>query len=183
MIITIRRLLRRYPAIALALALALAAILAATVILGAGSGVQEAGEGASTPLAPGDAEVVRVVDGDTIDVRVAGRTERVRYIGMDTPETVKPGAPVECFGPQAGAANERLVGGEEVRLERDTELRDRYGRLLAYVYVNGALVNEELVRRGYATTLEIEPNTNRAEELADAERAAEQEARGLWEAC
>ena len=80
------------------------------------------------------ARVVRVIDGDTIEVSIDGAEEDVRYIGVDTPETVKPGAPVQCYGPQASAANHRLVEGRTVRLVFDRERRDAYGRLLAYVY-------------------------------------------------
>jgi micrococcal nuclease len=96
---------------------------------------------------PSTARVVRVVDGDTIVVSLAGREERVRYIGVDTPETVKPGAPVECFGKKASARNKALLPpGTEVRLDRDAEERDRYGRLLAYVYRarDGLFVNASL---------------------------------------
>src|SRR5918911_1123086 len=77
-------------------------------------------------------EVVRVVDGDTIRVRLGGRVERVRYIGVDTPESVRPGTPVQCFAHRAAVQNARLVGRERVRLVADVERRDRYGRLLAY---------------------------------------------------
>ena len=104
----------------------------------------------------GRAQVLRVVDGDTIRVRLdGGRTERVRYIGVDTPESVKPGTAVQCFAKRAAAANAALVAGRSVRLVGDVEQRDRYGRLLAYVYrePDGAFVNAQLVRDGYARTL------------------------------
>src|SRR6478752_8590167 len=100
--------------------------------------------------------VVRVVDGDTIQVQLdGGRTERVRYIGMDTPESVKPDTPVQCYAKAASAENKKLVQGERVKLVPDAEARDRYGRLLAYVYRerDGLFVNAELVRRGYARVL------------------------------
>lgn len=141
--------------------------------------------GASGLEAGGDvgASVVRVVDGDTIEVRIDGRTDDVRYIGVDTPETVKPGEPVECFGPEASAFNHELVEGRDVVLEFDVELRDAYDRLLAYVSVGERSVNEELVRGGYARTLEIEPNTARADELAALERQADDAGRGLWDEC
>ena len=129
------------------------------------------------------AEVLRVVDGDTIEVSVDGQVQDVRYIGVDTPESVTPGEPVECFGRRAGAFNERLVGGREVTLRFDRELRDRYGRLLAYVYVGSRLVNAELVRRGYARTLTVAPNDSRAGLLARLEREAGQAGRGLWGDC
>ena len=107
----------------------------------------------------------------------------MRYIGIDTPESVVPGEPVECFGKEASAANERLVEGETVRLVFDAERRDHYGRLLAYVYVGGTFVNASLVEDGFATTLEIEPNTSRAGELGRLEAAAGREGAGLWSAC
>jgi micrococcal nuclease len=133
----------------------------------------------------GRAQVVRVVDGDTIRVRLDGRTERVRYIGVDTPESVKPGTPVQCFAKRASAANAALVAGHTVRLVGDVEQRDRYGRLLAYVYrePDGAFVNARLVRDGYARTLTIAPNVAHAHELADLARAARRAHRGLWSAC
>ena len=129
------------------------------------------------------AEVVRVVDGDTIEVSVGGRTEDVRYIGVDTPESVTPGEPVECFGRRAGALNERLVAGRRVRLRFDREYRDRYGRLLAYVHARGRFVNAELVRRGFARTLTIPPNDAHAELFARLEREAGRAGRGLWDIC
>ncbi len=123
------------------------------------------GREAGTRSGPGEsatAEVLRVIDGDTIEVDLDGSTEDVRYIGVDTPETVKPGTPVECFGPEASSFNHDLVEDREVTLEFDAELRDDYGRLLAYVFAGDRFVNAELVEGGYARTLEIEPNTSRA---------------------
>jgi micrococcal nuclease len=129
--------------------------------------------------------VTRVVDGDTIHVDLAGTDETVRYIGMDTPESVKPGTPVQCFAKKASAANARLVRGEDVRLRFDVERRDRYGRLLAYVYRarDGAFVNAELVRDGYARTLTIPPNVRYADRFATLQRTAREAHRGLWRAC
>jgi len=120
--------------------------------------------------------VQRVVDGDTIAVRVGGEEERVRYIGVDTPETVKPNAPVECWGPAASALNKRLVAeGSEVTLRFDRELRDRYGRLLAYVHRvgDGASVNAQLIRAGAARTLSI---TNAYEPSIESVARSEREA-------
>jgi micrococcal nuclease len=143
------------------------------------------GEDDATP-APGKAttvEVTRVVDGDTVEVSLDGHTEDVRYIGIDTPETVKPGAPIECFGPEAHDFNERLVDGKTVRLDFDAERRDVYGRLLAYVHVGNTFVNAELVREGYATTLTIAPNDRYADMFKRLEREASSAGRGLWSEC
>jgi micrococcal nuclease len=129
------------------------------------------------------AEVTRVVDGDTIEVRFDGREEDVRYIGIDTPETVKPETPVQCFGPEASARNHRLVDGRTVRLVFDRELRDVYGRLLAYIYVGRELVNARLVREGYARTLTISPNTAHAGLFHRLARSAGKAGRGLWGDC
>ena len=129
------------------------------------------------------AYVVRAVDGDTIEVDVEGRREDVRYIGVDTPETVKPDTPVQCFGPQASHFNHGLVEHQRVRLVFGVERRDVYGRLLAYVYLHGRFVNAELVRRGLARTLTIPPNDRFAKRLKRLEIAAARAGRGLWGAC
>lgn len=125
--------------------------------------------------------VERTIDGDTV-VLSDGRI--VRYIGVDAPETKHPRSPVECFGTEAAAANRTLVEGKSVRLERDVSETDRYGRLLRYVWVGGALVNERLVREGYATVVSIPPDVKRQDLLRTAQSAARRERRGLWgEAC
>jgi micrococcal nuclease len=118
-------------------------------------------------------------------VRLGDRTERVRYIGVDTPESVKPGTPVQCYAKRAAAANAALVAGRRVRLVGDVEHRDRYGRLLAYVYRtgDGAFVNALLVRDGFARTLTIAPNVAHAAEFARLARTAREAGRGLWRAC
>lgn len=124
--------------------------------------------------------VARVIDGDTIEL-VGG--EKVRYIGIDTPETVKPDAPVECFGEEASRENRRLVEGKLVSLERDISDRDRYGRLLRYVFLeDGTLVNGVLVRGGYAYASSFPPDVARQESFREAERDARAEGRGLWNA-
>jgi micrococcal nuclease len=153
------------------------------VLLAAGYGY--ARSDGSSPAGDQPARVVRVVDGDTILVAAGGAQERVRYIGMDTPETVKPRTPVQCFGKKASAANKRLVAGQAVRLVTDAERRDRYGRLLAYVYraSDGLFVNAELVRDGYARPLTIAPNVRHAGEFAALAGAARRAGRGLWSAC
>lgn len=140
---------------------------------------------ATDNLPAGTAVVERVVDGDTIVVRIGGERERVRLLGIDTPETVHPEKPVECFGPEASARLSELTPpGSQVRLERDTELRDRFGRLLAYVYApDDTFVNLSLVEGGYATTLHIPPNGAHRQQLAAAEQQAEAAGVGLWSAC
>lgn len=135
------------------------------------------------PPASATAYVIRAVDGDTIEVDLDGQAEDVRYIGVDTPETVKPDTPVQCFGPQASRFNHGLVEHRRVRLVFGVERRDAYGRLLAYVYLGGRFVNAELVRRGLARTLTIPPNDRFAGRLKGLERAAARAGRGLWGAC
>jgi len=149
------------------------------------------GGGSAEPQGPLRAQVTHVVDGDTVDVRLAdGDEETVRYIGIDTPETVKPGTPVQCGGPRAHDVNERLVDGRTVILRFDEEHRDVYGRLLAYVYVPGEgrggrplFVNAELARRGLARTLTIPPNDSFAPLFALLAARAGAAGRGLWGSC
>jgi micrococcal nuclease len=129
------------------------------------------------------AYVVRAVDGDTIEVQLDGQREDVRYIGIDTPETVKPDTPVQCFGPQAHRFNEHLVTHRRVRLVFGVERRDVYGRLLAYVYLGRRFVNAELARRGFARTLTIPPNDRFARSFKRLQTAAARAGRGLWGAC
>jgi micrococcal nuclease len=158
------------------LVLALAAVLALAF----------AGREVATPDGPpGAGRVVRVVDGDTIQVEVGGRREKVRYIGVDTPESVKPGTPVQCYAKRASAFNKHLLAGRRVRLVPDAEARDRYGRLLAYVYrsSDGLFVNAALVRHGYAHTLTIPPNVAHAGEFRRLASDARRAGRGLWSAC
>ena len=116
--------------------------------------------------------VVRVVDGDTIVVEIAGERERVRYIGVDTPELDDPRPEVRALARAARRANAELVEGRRVRLELDAEKRDRYGRLLAYAWIGDTLVNEALVRRGYAAPYTYPPNVRYAERFVAAARAA-----------
>ncbi len=100
------------------------------------------------------ARVARVVDGDTIEARIGGAVEDVRLIGVDTPETVKPETPVQCFGERASHFTKRRLTGRQVRLVFGVERRDVYGRLLAYVYLHGSFFNPILVRRGLARSLD-----------------------------
>lgn len=169
------------PGIGALLLLALGAWLLLQQGCGADGGSRN--EGGPEPGESVSARVVRVVDGDTIVARVDGRDEYVRYIGVDTPETVKPDTPVQCYGPRASDENHRLVEGRTVRLTFDQEVRDDYGRLLAYVHAGKRLINAELVRGGYARTLAIAPNTSHAGEFQRLATAAARAGRGLWGAC
>ena len=126
------------------------------------------------------ATVVRVVDGDTLRVDLGGHTEKVRYIGMDTPEIHHPTRGEEPGGRAAAAVNRRLVEGKTVRLELDVRQRDRYGRLLAYVYVGEMMVNAELVRLGYAQVTTVPPNVKHASLFVTLQREAREAGRGLW---
>ncbi len=133
-----------------------------------------------------NATLERVVDGDTIVVTLDGAKEKVRLIGIDTPETKKPDTPVQCFGPEASAfTSSLLAAGTPLHLERDVEARDKYGRLLAYVYRvgDGMFVNLNIVASGYARLLTIPPNVAHTAEFVKAARAAEQQNIGLWAGC
>jgi micrococcal nuclease len=147
----------------------------------------------TSPLPAGDdATVTRVVDGDTIVVRVDGRVATVRLIGIDTPETKDPRKPVQCFGREASAhTGELLPVGAAVRLAYDVERNDRYGRTLAYVYRvdrtadagKGSFVNAALVRDGYASSYTYPPNVAHADEFVALQHDARDAGRGLWGAC
>jgi micrococcal nuclease len=130
------------------------------------------------------ARVVRVVDGDTIIVDRGRGNERLRYIGMDTPETVKPDTPVAWMGPEASAANKALVDGRAVVLERDVSETDQYGRLLRYVWLRDGdrwtLVNLELVRRGFAQVATYPPDVRWTDVFLAAQRVAREAGLGLW---
>ena len=126
------------------------------------------------PLASTSADrITRVIDGDTV---VLGSGERVRYIGVDTPEM----EPLEPFGKQAMEANRQLVEGKTVRLEKDASETDRYGRLLRYVWVDNTMVNLELVRRGLAEAKAYPPDTRYQALLDAAEAEAKLLGRGMW---
>jgi micrococcal nuclease len=145
-----------------------------------------AGGHASAGRAESGVTVERVVDGDTIVAHLPGGQERVRLIGIDTPETVDPRKPVQCFGHEASERTKKLLPpGTPIRLERDAEARDRYGRLLAYVYRvdDGTFVNLALAEEGYAQPLTIPPNVAYADRFAAAAAEARAAGRGLWGAC
>jgi micrococcal nuclease len=137
---------------------------------------------------PDRAIVVEVVDGDTVRLQLGDTREDVRLIGIDTPETKHPTKPVECFGPEASAFLTRLLPvGTALRVERDIEGRDSYRRLLLYLFLPTSdgerFVNLELVARGFATPLSIEPNTRYQQHFVAAAFDAQQHSRGLWDAC
>jgi micrococcal nuclease len=139
----------------------------------------------SGPSGPTTVAVIRVVDGDTLLVRLAsGKRERVRVIGVDTPEDVAPGRPVQCWSRRAAAFTKQALEGRSVTLVPGRERRDRYGRTLAYVSrPDGFDLEVELLRGGYARTLTIAPNDDRARRYAALERAARRAGAGLWGAC
>ena len=162
--------------------------LVCTVVLLAGCG------GASnTATAPPQATALTqnatmraVVDGDTVDVMIGGRPERVRLIGIDTPETKKPNTPVQCFGPEATRFTTSLLPANmPLHLERDVVARDDFGRMLAYVYSarDGSFVNLRIVREGFARPLTIPPNVAHAADFVAAARSAEADNIGLWRGC
>jgi micrococcal nuclease len=155
----------------------LAAVLLVAA-LAAGLGAYTArGTASATAL---EGTVVRVVDGDTIHVRIADRVEKVRYIGVNTPEVHHPKKGAEAGGREATRVNRGLVDGRRVRLELDVQERDRHGRLLAYVWVGDLMVNEELVRLGYAQVMTVPPNVRHQATFLTREREARQSGRGLW---
>lgn len=139
---------------------------------------------AEAPIPEGeDRVVVRIVDGDTI---VVDGDEKIRLIGIDTPETKDPRKPVECFGREASAFIESLIpAGTAVRLAYDVERTDRYDRTLAYIYrlTDGLFVNLELAEQGYAQVATYPPNVAHVDEFLEATRRAREAGRGLWSAC
>jgi micrococcal nuclease len=136
----------------------------------------EAGRGAP-------AVVTRTVDGDTIHVTLRGHDLVVRLIGIDTPETVDPSQPAQCFGEQASRFTHRSLTGRTVGLEFDAERHDRYGRTLAYVWLGDRLFNRRLVAGGYAAVDTFPPNVRYVDVFTAAQAAAERDGRGLWGAC
>ena len=132
------------------------------------------------PRAVHEGVVVHIEDGDTIDVRIGDRVERVRYIGIDAPEVPHHGLDGTRGGEAARRLNRALARGRRVSLELDAEERDHYGRLLAYVWVGDRMINLEMVRRGYARVLTIPPNVRYERWFEQAESEARVASRGLW---
>jgi micrococcal nuclease len=156
-------------------------------VAAAGCGVHGPGAHAASPTPSAGRSVLvpvtRVVDGDTIHVTLDGRDERIRLIGIDTPEIAHDGRPAECFGDRAAADTRRRLQGRSVRLAFDVRLRDRFDRVLAYVYDDGGLVNLALVHDGFAVVLTVPPDTRMADDFERAENEARTAGRGLWSAC
>lgn len=125
------------------------------------------------------ATLERVVDGDTIIVRLSGARERLRYIGIDTPESVAE-MPRERLGKEAAAHNARVLKSGPLLVEFDVQRRDRFGRLLAYVWAGDVFVNRRLVLDGYAQVATFPPNVRYEAELLDAQRKAREAKVGLW---
>src|SRR3989344_1218237 len=124
--------------------------------------------------------VTRVIDGDTIEIEGG---QKVRYIGIDTPETVDPRKPVQCFGVEASNKNKELVSGKRVRLEKDVSETDKYGRLLRYIYIGDTFVNLELVKQGFAYSSTYPPDIKYQNQFTDAQRLAREQNEGLWGSC
>jgi len=136
-------------------------------------------------ITPGFYQVTHITDGDTIEVDMAGTTEKVRMIGVDTPETKKPNAPVQCFGPEASEFTKKTLTGKSVRLEADltNDNRDRYGRLLRYVYLqDGSLYEEALITQGYSFAYTTFP-FQKADAFTKLQYQAQTAKVGLWATC
>lgn len=148
------------------------------------SDVEETQSEPSHPSSPeslsNEVKVTRVIDGDTVELETG---QKVRYIGVDTPETVSPSKPVQCFGKEAFSKNKELVLGKQVRLEKDVSETDKYGRILRYVWIGDILINEVLVREGYAQSSTYPPDIKYQDKFLEAQRLAKEESKGLWNAC
>lgn len=127
-----------------------------------------------------EAIIIKIIDGDTAELKTG---EKVRYIGIDTPESVAPNKPVECFAKEAYEKNKTLVEGKTVVLVKDASDKDRYGRLLRYVYVGDVFLNAELVQNGYAKAIAYPPDTRFAEIFTALEKEAKEKKLGLWKVC
>jgi micrococcal nuclease len=129
------------------------------------------------------AKVTTVTDGDTFHATYLGKDERIRLIGIDTPEVSWYGGQGGCYGEEAGLYARGRLAGALVRLEFDQDQRDRYGRLLAYVFLGDELINLTLLRLGYATADPVPPDTRMAPDFEAAQEEAKEAGLGLWSAC
>ncbi len=160
-------------------------ILFALIVIATQSGWLSSGVKSAQQNQPGLYTVTRFVDGDTIDVDMNGSTETVRFIGVDTPETHKPNTPVQCYGPNAAAYTKSLIGSNKVRLQADSldTNRDRYGRLLRYIYLpDGTLVEDQIIKNGYGFAYTLFPFEKVDLFKAD-QAAAKANNLGLWANC
>ncbi|MFC4075732.1 thermonuclease family protein [Salinithrix halophila] len=129
-----------------------------------------------------DAKVTRVIDGDTIEVKTeSGSQEKVRLVGVNTPETNHPKIGVEAYGKEASHFTKRRLAGQDIALETDTEKRDRYGRLLAYVWRGEEMFNATLLKKGMAQMMTVPPNVKYQKTFLQLQREAQKEETGLWE--
>ena len=154
-------------------------LLASLAILagcGSGAGDRQKGENQNW------VRVARVIDGDTFEIINKGKSEKVRLIGVDTPETVKPNSGVQPFGPEASSFTKKMIEGKLVRLEFDVQERDKYGRLLAYVYLeDGTLLNSRLLEEGLATIMTVPPNVRMADTFLGIQKKARKQKKGIWQ--
>lgn len=163
----------------------LALVVSLAVIWAQQNGWLSAGGDIITQDQPGLYSIANFVDGDTIAINMNGKVEKVRFVGIDTPETHKPNTPVQCYGPAAAAYTKNIIGSNKVRLVSDSLStdRDRYNRLLRYVYLpDGTFVNQKLVQNGYAFYYPYFPFTKSSQFAADQE-AAMKTHKGLWGNC
>lgn len=160
-------------------------VISALLTLAQQQGWLQALNQAAVSNQPGLYKVTRFVDGDTITVDMNGKNEKVRMVGVDTPETHKPNAPVQCYGPAAAAYTKNLIGTQSVRLVSDelSTNRDRYDRLLRYVYLtDGTMVNQSLIENGYGFYYPYFPFT-KSDQFAAAQASAKAANKGLWGNC
>ncbi|MBP1156184.1 MULTISPECIES: thermonuclease family protein [unclassified Paenibacillus] len=158
-------------------------LTAAIMISGCGNSQAASTSAASAPVENKmlfTAKVTRVVDGDTIKIEMEGKEETVRMIMVDTPETVHPSKPMQPFGPEASALAKETLEGKEVRLELDVSERDRYGRILAYVYVNDRMFNEVLLEKGLARVSVFPPDVKHADRFREIQKEAQKAKLGIW---
>lgn len=165
----------------------LASAILSLILLAFGYQLTENGqlEKLNVPSTPGHYQVTSVEDGDTLTVNMNGTSERVRLIGIDTPETQDPRKPVQCFGKAATAFTRQLIGSSSVRLEHDplSSNRDRYDRLLRYAYLpDGRLVQAEILREGYGFAYTSFPFT-KSDQFLQLQKEAREQNRGLWQQC
>lgn len=150
--------------------------------------VQQSSSSATLGIEGQKAYVTKVVDGDTIDVTIAGKDFKVRFVGMDTPETVDPRRPVGCFGKEASNETKSLLTGKTVILQKDVSETDKYGRILRYIYLpledgKYLFVNDFLVREGFAKVYTYPPDVKFDKQFTEAQKEATENKRGMWASC